>query len=241
MGVHLNVFAHLVRNTVKSHGMPSARQVFVPTPLMNTPPAVLRQYVEGDDLATALRWTGRRLPLLLAGVAAIPGLLLVTGPMILADLATRNRKTDEAGRASRHLYFGSAVVLVWWALLAALAGIVAGAPAALLAVVALPVAGFAGLAVQHAWSWRLHQARRWLFLRFGGRWRRRLQAQQAALGARLEVIEEVLGHASGSRAGIVGVYQRHRFEKEKRAALESWSQVIQTLLEAEPTRKGTLP
>ena len=49
MGVHLNVFAHLVRNTVKSHGMPSARQVFVPTPLMNTPPAVLRQYVEGDD------------------------------------------------------------------------------------------------------------------------------------------------------------------------------------------------
>ena len=29
--------------------MPSARQVFVPTPLMNTPPAVLRQYVEGDD------------------------------------------------------------------------------------------------------------------------------------------------------------------------------------------------
>ena len=30
-------------------GMPSARQAFVPTPLMNTPPAVLRQYVEGDD------------------------------------------------------------------------------------------------------------------------------------------------------------------------------------------------
>jgi len=49
VGVHLNVFAQLVRNTVKSRGMPSARQVFVPTPLMNTPPAVLRQYVEGDD------------------------------------------------------------------------------------------------------------------------------------------------------------------------------------------------
>ena len=49
MGVHLNVFAHLVRNTVKTHGMPSARQVFVPTPLMNSSPAVLRGYVEGDD------------------------------------------------------------------------------------------------------------------------------------------------------------------------------------------------
>ena len=49
MGVHLNVFAHLVRNTVKTHGMPSARQVFVPTPLMNSSPAVLRGYVEGND------------------------------------------------------------------------------------------------------------------------------------------------------------------------------------------------
>ena len=29
--------------------MPSARQAFVPTPMMNQPPAVLRGYVEGDD------------------------------------------------------------------------------------------------------------------------------------------------------------------------------------------------
>ena len=43
------MFAHLVRNTVKTQGMPSARQVFVPTPLMNSSPAVLRGYVEGND------------------------------------------------------------------------------------------------------------------------------------------------------------------------------------------------
>jgi hypothetical protein len=49
VGVHLNVFATLVRNTVKTQGMPSARQAFVPTPLMNSAPAVLRGYVEGDD------------------------------------------------------------------------------------------------------------------------------------------------------------------------------------------------
>ncbi len=49
VGVHLNVFAPLVRNTVKSSGMPSARQAFVPTPLMNTPTSVLREYVEGND------------------------------------------------------------------------------------------------------------------------------------------------------------------------------------------------
>ena len=49
VGVHVHVFAQLVRNTVKSNGMPSARQAFVPTPLMNTSPSGLREYVEGND------------------------------------------------------------------------------------------------------------------------------------------------------------------------------------------------
>ena len=138
------------------------------------------------DLATALRWSGRRLPLLLAGIVAIPGLLLISGPMILADLATRSHHTDEAGRASRHLYFGSVAVLLWWALLAALAGVTWGITAGVVALLVLPIAGFIGLAVEHAWARRLHQARRWLFLRFGGRWRRRLQQEQAVLGTRLE-------------------------------------------------------
>jgi hypothetical protein len=141
---------------------------------------------QATDLGTAIRWTGRRLPLLLAGIVAIPGLLLISGPMILADLLTRNRATDEAGRASRHLYFGSAVVLVWWMILAGLAGALWGAAGGIAALVALPAAGFIGLAVQHAWGLRLHQARRWMFLRFGGRWRRRLQEEQVGLGAKLE-------------------------------------------------------
>lgn len=49
------------------------------------------------------------------------------------------------------------------------------------------------------------------------------------LGFRLEVIESVLGHTSGSRAGIVGVYQRHAFEDDKREALEAWGRYV-TLL-----------
>ena len=49
MGVHVHVFARLVRNAVKASGMPSARQAFVPTPLMNTSPQGLREYVEGND------------------------------------------------------------------------------------------------------------------------------------------------------------------------------------------------
>jgi hypothetical protein len=49
VGVHVDVFATLVRTTVKTQGMPGARQAFVPTPLMNTPAPVLRDYVEGND------------------------------------------------------------------------------------------------------------------------------------------------------------------------------------------------
>lgn len=142
------------------------------------------------DLATALRWTGRRLPLLAAGAAALPGLLLVSGPMIVADLVTGDAG-DRESRASRHLYLGSALVLLWWGGLTAAVGAARGPIAAALAGGILPLAGFAGLAVQHAWGRRLHQARRWLFLRFGGRWLRRLRAEQAALGAALD---ELLSH-----------------------------------------------
>jgi integrase len=42
------------------------------------------------------------------------------------------------------------------------------------------------------------------------------------LGVNLQTIEAVLGHVSGSRSGIVGTYQRHSFDAEKRAALEAW-------------------
>jgi integrase len=38
------------------------------------------------------------------------------------------------------------------------------------------------------------------------------------LGIRLEVTEAVLNHLSGTRAGVVGIYQRHDWSTEKRAA-----------------------
>lgn len=46
------------------------------------------------------------------------------------------------------------------------------------------------------------------------------------LGVRLEVTEAVLNHVSGSRAGIVGVYQRHAWTAEKRAALDAWGRML---------------
>jgi integrase len=43
------------------------------------------------------------------------------------------------------------------------------------------------------------------------------------LGVRLEVTEAILNHVSGSRSGIVGVYQKHDWQNEKRAALSAWA------------------
>jgi hypothetical protein len=43
------------------------------------------------------------------------------------------------------------------------------------------------------------------------------------LGIRLEVTKAVLNHISGSRGGIAGVYQRHDWAAEKRAALDAWA------------------
>ena len=56
------------------------------------------------------------------------------------------------------------------------------------------------------------------------------------LGVRLEVTEAVLNHVSGSRSGIVGVYQRHAWEAEKAAALRAWT--VQVLAGAEGREPG---
>ena len=53
--------------------------------------------------------------------------------------------------------------------------------------------------------------------------RRTVATGMQRLGIRLEVTEAVLNHVSGSRAGIVGVYQRHHFTGEKREALDAWA------------------
>ena len=50
------------------------------------------------------------------------------------------------------------------------------------------------------------------------------------LGVRLEVTEAVLNHVAGSRAGIVGIYQRHHWADEKRAALEAWGKQVEAIV-----------
>jgi integrase len=70
--------------------------------------------------------------------------------------------------------------------------------------------------------WRLHDLRR------------TVASGMARLGINLPVIEKVLHHASGSFAGIVGVYQRHSFADEKRQALEAWGQHVDAVVNGKP-------
>ena len=77
-------------------------------------------------------------------------------------------------------------------------------------------------------DWRLHDIRR------------TVATGLQRLGVRLEVTEAVLNHVSGSRAGIVGVYQRHTWAEEKRAALNAWGEQVDAIVEGrEATGKGT--
>jgi integrase len=76
-------------------------------------------------------------------------------------------------------------------------------------------------------DWRLHDLRR------------SVATALQRLGVRLEAIEAVLGHVSGSRSGIVGTYQKHTFETEARAALELWADHLQRLLD--PASAQVLP
>jgi integrase len=72
-------------------------------------------------------------------------------------------------------------------------------------------------------DWRLHDLRR------------TLATGLQRLGIRLETTESVLNHISGSRAGIVGVYQRHDWKIEKRAALDAWARHIEATMSGDET------
>ena len=76
-------------------------------------------------------------------------------------------------------------------------------------------------------AWRLHDLRR------------TAASGMAKLGISLPVIEKVLNHVSGSFSGIVGVYQRHSFADEKRAALEAWGEFVVQLDDPATATKDT--
>lgn len=61
--------------------------------------------------------------------------------------------------------------------------------------------------------------------------RRTAATGMARLGIPVHVTEAVLNHVSGTRSGIVGVYQRHDYAQEGRQALEAWARFVMELVE----------
>lgn len=53
---------------------------------------------------------------------------------------------------------------------------------------------------------------------------------------RLEATEAVLNHGGG-RGGIVGIYERHAWVDERRAALEAWAQLVEGLVNPKQRRQ----
>ena len=65
--------------------------------------------------------------------------------------------------------------------------------------------------------WRLHDVRR------------TVATGLQRLGVRFEVTEAILNHVSGAKGGVAGVYQRHDWKDEKRAALKAWGEHVAQL------------
>jgi integrase len=63
--------------------------------------------------------------------------------------------------------------------------------------------------------WRLHDCRRTCATMLG------------ELGVQPHIIEAVLNHVSGHKAGVAGIYNRARYEGEMRAALQKWADYIE--------------
>lgn len=84
-----------------------------------------------------------------------------------------------------------------------------------------PVSGFskARLAIHEKMGedvphWTFHDLRRTLATRMEG------------MGVPISVTEAILNHVSGSKSGIVGIYQRHQYAVEKREALDAWAEEL---------------
>jgi integrase len=61
--------------------------------------------------------------------------------------------------------------------------------------------------------------------------RRSVATGMAELGVAPHIVEAVLNHVSGHKAGVAGIYNRATYEKEKRAALVIWAEHVLAAVE----------
>ena len=74
----------------------------------------------------------------------------------------------------------------------------------------------------HIPRWRLHDLRR------------TCATGMAGIGIQPHVVEAVLNHVSGAKAGVAGVYNVHSYSAEKTAALERWTAHVEALVTGKP-------
>ncbi len=67
--------------------------------------------------------------------------------------------------------------------------------------------------------------------------RRTVATRMADLGVMPHVVEAVLNHVSGSKAGVAGIYNRSLYEPEKRKALELWAKHVEGCVAAQIRRE----
>src|SRR5262245_65764837 len=65
--------------------------------------------------------------------------------------------------------------------------------------------------------------------------RRTAATGMAELGIAPHIVEAVLNHVSGARAGVAGTYNRAAYLPEKKAALARWAAHIEGLVSGQPT------
>ena len=60
--------------------------------------------------------------------------------------------------------------------------------------------------------------------------RRTAATRMAEAGTAPHIVEAVLNHVSGHKAGVAGVYNRASYEPQKRIALQQWSDHLEALV-----------
>jgi integrase len=73
-------------------------------------------------------------------------------------------------------------------------------------------------------NWRIHDLRR------------TVATHMAEIGVAPHIVEAVLNHISGHKAGVAGIYNRAAYAAEKKAALERWAVHLGTLTEGQPAK-----
>jgi integrase len=76
--------------------------------------------------------------------------------------------------------------------------------------------------------WRIHDLRR------------SFATHAAEMGIQPHIIEAVLNHVSGSKAGVAGIYNRATHEPEKRAALVRWADLLTAWIEKRESNVAAL-